>query len=324
MPKAVKFSCVECDFHTHLPYNYQKHLETLKHLTLVNQSQTLQNKQEEESKDRTIQTQAQEIMYLQGRLDSLLSMMNVSSNPVARPVVKPVAKPVAKPVVIPVVKPVVKQKEEEEEENEEENSENSEGSDDNEDIPITGNEKCFNEVVNSFMDSLVGIDDEDDFYKEKVAELKRDDDERIGLCTDPNQSFTNFCINQNNDLPYMLEFSNIENTDVFMNIIKEEILSKCEYQIHPYRKTIKLFSKGVWLSPKKSYEALYEVNHKIYRLFMVYKELFGHYFLYNSSLNDFDTTKYENIKPMKRKITNFGWKSSNNLKQSLDTFINQT
>jgi hypothetical protein len=99
--------------------------------------------------------------------------------------------------------------------------------------------------VDEFLKSLEL--DVNDSLTETVAELRTKDDNDKTITLD--NVFDVFVFNDNNNLPYIKSFSDIDKTEhVLSDVIIEKVLKNCSIDItEPYKGRFKLYSNGKWL-----------------------------------------------------------------------------
>jgi len=166
--------------------------------------------------------------------------------------------------------------------------------------PKTKTETSYEPFVNEFLKSLEL--DVNDSLTESIAELRTKDD------YDKTITLTNayecFVFNDNNNLPYIKSFSDIDKTEhVLSDVIIETVLKNCSIDItEPYKGRFKLYSNGKWLEVAESRDILFNMMNELFSHYKKYLKLLKFYCTYDSTCKCIDEDQCRKIQPLLKSI----------------------
>ena len=137
---------------------------------------------------------------------------------------------------------------------------------------------------------------------ETVAELRTKDDNDITVTLD--NAYECFVFNDNNNLPYIKSFSDIDKTEhVLSDVIIETVLKNCSIDItEPYKGRFKLYSNGKWLEVAESRDILFNMMNELFSHYKKYLKLLKFYCTYDSTCKCIDEDQCRKIQPLLKSI----------------------
>ena len=137
---------------------------------------------------------------------------------------------------------------------------------------------------------------------ESVAELRTKDDNDITVTL--TNAYECFVFNDNNNLPYIKSFSDIDNTEhVLSDVIIETVLKNCSIDItEPYKGRFKLYSNGKWLEVAESREIVSNMITDLFSHYKKYLKLLKFYYTYDSTCKCIDEDQCRKIQPLLKSI----------------------
>ena len=144
--------------------------------------------------------------------------------------------------------------------------------------------------------------DVNDSLTETVAELRTKDDNDITVTLD--NAYECFVFNDNNNLPYIKSFSDIDKTEhVLSDVIIEKVLKNCSIDItEPYKGRFKLYSNGKWLEVAESRDILFNMMNSLFSHYKKYLKLLKSYYTYDSTCKCINEDQCHNIQPLLKSI----------------------
>ena len=164
----------------------------------------------------------------------------------------------------------------------------------------TKTETSCEPFVNEFLKSLEL--DVNESLTETVAELRTKDDYDKTVTLD--NAYECFVFNDNNNLPYIKSFSDIDKTEhVLSDVIIEKVLKNCSIDItEPYRGRFKLYSNGKWLEVAESREIVSNMMTDLFSHYKKYLKLLKFYYTYDSKHGYIDEDQCSKIQPLLKSI----------------------
>ena len=164
----------------------------------------------------------------------------------------------------------------------------------------TKTETSYEPFVNEFLKSLEL--DVNDSLTESIAELRTKDDYDITVTLD--NAYECFVFNDNNNLPYIKSFSDIDKTEhVLSDVIIEKVLKNCSIDItEPYKGRFKLYSNGKWLEVSASRDILFNMMNQLFSHYKKYLKLLKFYYTYDSTCKCIDEDQCRKIQPLLKSI----------------------
>ena len=144
--------------------------------------------------------------------------------------------------------------------------------------------------------------DVNDSLTESVAELRTKDDYDKTVTLD--NAYECFVFNDNNNLPYIKSFSDIDKTEhVLSDVIIEKVLKNCSIDItEPYKGRFKLYSNDKWLEVAESRDILFNMMNSLFSHYKKYLKLLKSYYTYDSTCKCINEDQCHNIQPLLKSI----------------------
>tara|TARA_R110000803_G_scaffold9115_3_gene29033 strand:- start:1966 stop:2655 length:690 start_codon:yes stop_codon:yes gene_type:complete len=164
----------------------------------------------------------------------------------------------------------------------------------------TKTETSYEPFVNEFLKSLEL--DVNESLTESVAELRTKDDNDITVTLD--NAYECFVFNDNNNLPYIKSFSDIDKTEhVLSDVIIEKVLKNCSIDItEPYKGRFKLYSNDKWLEVSASREIVFNMMNELFSHYKKYLKLLKFYYTYDSTCKCIDEDRCHKIQSLLKSI----------------------